>query len=77
MRSRFETELASKPSAYHPIDVDRVRTDDWQLLRFLERSTNWTEAYAQLIDALQWKKQVGVHDKRDEDFPREFYELNG
>ena len=75
MRSLFEAELERTPTAFHQIDIDRVRTDDWQLLGFLQRSTSATEAYELLSIALLWKKHIGVHEKRDEDFPLEFYKV--
>ena len=76
IRSWFEDELLVNPTLYHPLDINRVRTEDWAVVRFLERSPNRAEAWRRIKDSLQWKVKMGVHTKTEEQFPREFYEIN-
>lgn len=76
IRARFEAELAVNPDLYHPIDVKRVRTEDWQVKRFLlntESGDAEDEAFHSLLSALQWKKAFGLHDRTDAYFPRELW----
>ncbi len=35
IRSRFEEELKKNSSLYDPVDIKRVRTEDWQIQRYL------------------------------------------
>ncbi len=81
LRAQFEAELTTNPSLYHPVDIDRVRTEDWQVKRYLleeeEHGNNNEEvAFEALLKTLQWKKRFGLHERTDQYFPREFWELN-
>lgn len=76
LRARFEAELVRNASRYHEIDVERVRTEEWQVKRFLLRyDHNEDKAFEAMLAALQWKKEFGIHDRTDQDFPRELYEI--
>lgn len=35
IRTRFEEELKKNPGLYDPIDIKRVRTEEWQVKRYL------------------------------------------
>jgi hypothetical protein len=74
---KYEYEL--NPELYHEIDVNRVRRDNWQIRRFVldQEDGNPDKAYEAMIKALQWKKSFGIHDRDDQYFPKEFYELHG
>lgn len=78
IRAKFEQELSAHPDLYHPIDVERVRTEEWQVKRFIldQADGDLQKAFAALIKALQWKKSFGVHDRTDQYFPKEIWELN-
>lgn len=78
LRAQFEAELKSNGDLYHPIDIERVRTEDWQVKRFLldQADGNEDAAFQALIKALQWKKSFGVHDRTDQYFPKEVWEQN-
>lgn len=80
LRALFEADLSAHPDLYHPIDVERVRTEEWQVKRFLldqPDQEDETAAFAALSKALQWKKSFGLHDRTDQYFPKEIWELNG
>lgn len=78
VREMFEAELAKNADAYHPVDIERVRNEEWQVKRFLLASKdNVDEAFAALCQALQWKKTFGLHDRPDSFYPKEIWELNG
>ena len=63
---------------FHPIDVKRVRKEDWQIRRYLvDRDINGDvdQAYCRLIETLEWKQQFGVHRLTESYWPTEFYQL--
>ena len=77
LRALFEVELTKNPDLYHPVDIDRVRTEDWQVKRFLlEKEGNEPAAFQALLSALQWKQSFGVHDRPDAHYPAELWLLN-
>ena len=75
LRERFLIECENNEHLYHELDVKRVRTDDWQIERFVINHNNEDKAYEALVKALQWKKSFGVHDRTDLYFPEEYYEF--
>ena len=78
LRALFEVELTKNPDLYHPVDIDRVRTEDWQVKRFLlYHPESEQAAFQALLKALQWKKSFGVHDRSDAYFPREWWLMSG
>lgn len=78
LRKRFEEEVANNGNLYHEVDVNRVKTEEFQVKRFLLNNDNDEErAFDALLKALQWKKEFGVHDRTDQYFPKEVWELNG
>ncbi|KAH9409349.1 Motile sperm domain-containing protein 2, partial [Tyrophagus putrescentiae] len=86
IRARFEAELQKKTSAgghhqsFHPVDIERVKGEDWQIERYLlEANGNVDVAYSSLIRTLTWKASFGggVHNSTEADFPSEFYHLYG
>ena len=78
VRARFEKELATVPDSFHPIDIERVRNDQWQVKRFLLHYGNDEAAAAEaLFKALRWKKEYGIHNRDDRYFPRELFEMSG
>ena len=78
IRAEFEKELSSNIHLYHPIDIERVRSEDWQVKRFIidQPDGDVSKAFAALCRSLQWKKSFGLHDRTDEYFPKEIWELN-
>lgn len=77
LRKRFEEELTNNSLLYHPNDVERVRKEDWQVKRFLDEYENEDQAFNELLKSLKWKKEFGIHERDDQYFPKEFWELNG
>lgn len=88
MRQMFQDELRAHAERYHPVDVERVQSEQWQIERFLINSNknvpipldDYTEvhvanAFQSLIESLQWKKRLLIHDITEDYFPKEFYFL--
>ena len=77
LRQRFLTEADDKPDLYHQIDVSRVRTEDWQVERFLLDTHTEDDAFKMLTKAMQWKHSFGIHERTDHYFPKEFFDIFG
>lgn len=77
LRDRFLTESETNPQLYNPIDVKRVKTEDWQVYRFILDNDSEEDAYKELIRVLQWKHTYGLHERSDEYFPKEFFIIFG
>ena len=76
MRKRFLDEVSANPSLYHEIDVNRVKTQEWQVKRFLlDQDNDEDKAFNALVAAMKWKKEYGIHDRTDQYFPKELWEL--
>ena len=80
LRQRFEKELEQNKNDYHPVDIERVRTEQWQVERFAVDDIYALDdddgPFQALLNALKWKKQFNVHDRTEKSFPKEFFELN-
>jgi hypothetical protein len=78
IREKFLIEYQMNPELYHEIDVNRVRDDNWQIERFIldQKNRDEDKAYEAMVKALRWKKSFGVHERNDQYFPKEFYELH-
>ncbi len=75
LRDRFLEEVAKNPDLYYQEDIDRIKSSDWPLQRFLlVRKNKVEDALKSLINAMQWRKSYGVLEINDQDFPREIYQ---
>lgn len=78
LRDKFLSEVQYNPGDYHPIDIERIRAEDWQIRRYLDENDNDVDkSYNHLCRSMKWKKDNGVHNYRDDYWPREFYESAG
>lgn len=74
IRQRILEQSSSASADYEPSDLELIRTNDWQIQRFLlEAKMNTEQACKQLTAALEWRKKVGVVWQRADDFPAEYY----
>ena len=55
IRRKFLLEANTDGQFYHPIDVERVRTEDWQIERFVLENGSEDQALRALITAMKWK----------------------
>jgi len=75
LRSRFLEEAAKNPDLYYQQDIDKIKSSNWPLQRFLLiRKNKVDDALKSLINAMQWRKSFGVLELSDKDFPREIYQ---
>ena len=85
-RSGSNTESSYECESFHEVDIERMRGSDDLIIRYLleffedhPRELTKEEKILQnvtdiIIDCLKWRKEFGVNDFKDEDFPIEFYE---
>jgi hypothetical protein len=72
-RKKFLNDSEANPKLYHQIDVERVRSENWQIERFILEIEAEDKAYKALTDAMKWKKSFGIHERNDKYFPKEFF----
>lgn len=78
LRKRFLEEVEKNPGLYHEIDIERVKTEEWQVKRFLvEFNNDEDKAFELLCKAMKWKKEFGIHERDDQYFFKELWELTG
>ena len=74
IRNQFIIEAIKYENHYHEIDIYRICTDDWTIDRYLLVNKDQQNAYNALLEAIQWKKKFGVHQRTNDYFMREVYE---
>lgn len=71
-------EFEKNPDLFDPSDVERFLNSDWTVTRFLLRKKDNVEDAAQMmINCAKWRHRLGMPRWKDEDFPKEFYNLGG
>lgn len=78
VRSIVQEELEKNPQDFDKQDVERFMNSDWTVTRFLLRKKdNINDAAQMMIGCAKWRHKLGMPRWKDEDFPREFYNLGG
>ncbi|OTF69199.1 hypothetical protein BLA29_002378 [Euroglyphus maynei] len=76
IRQRFLEEIDKNPTHYHQVDVKRVKEEEWEVRRFLlEYNGDENAAFEAMVKCYRWKKEFGVHERTDDMFPKELWEL--
>jgi len=74
VRDRFLERVAKSPELYYEKDIDRVKSNNWSIQRFLGHMKSDVDKAVEALDkAMKWRKSFGVLDLKDSDFPREGY----
>ena len=73
-------EINQQPHLYHPKDINKIKTSDAFIQRFITehqspKKNNWEEIVAVIIESLKWRKEFGLNDIDPKMFPKEFYDL--
>lgn len=78
VRSIIQAEVDKDSSQFDPNDIERFMKSDWTVTRFLLRKKdNIEDAGQMMISCARWRHKLGMPRWKDEDFPREFYNLGG
>lgn len=72
LRNKFSVICDINEDRYHEIDVHRLLVDDWFIDRFILTNKN---AYEAMTEAMVWIKDFKAYERKDDDFPLEFYEM--
>lgn len=74
VRLKFLDDVKENPSLYNDIDIERCKTDEWTVKRFIAyKKHNLNEASAALIKSMRWRKEWNASSLKETDFPTEFY----
>lgn len=78
VRAIIQAEVDKDPGQFDPSDIERFMKSDWTVTRFLLRKKdNIEDAGQMMINCGRWRHKLGMPRWKDEDFPREFYNLGG
>lgn len=78
VREILKEEYDKNPQDFDAEDVDRFMKSDWTVTRFLLRKKDdIDEAAKMMISCGRWRHKLGMPRWKDEDFPKEFYNLGG
>lgn len=76
IRSIIMEMYSDDPELFDPIDIERVKVDDWYIKRFLlAQDRNVKSASNMLVGSLKWRKSYGVNHLDLRSFPSEIYRL--
>ena len=76
VRERLVSEMTAHSDLYDECDLERVRSNDWVIKRFLLVMKGDVEnAFVAVRDAMKWRKSYEVNTRTDLDFPLEFYKI--
>lgn len=78
VRAIIQAEVDKDPNQFDPNDIERFMKSDWTVTRFLLRKKdNIEDAGQMMISCARWRHKLGMPRWKDEDFPKEFYNLGG
>lgn len=78
LRRRILNECEQNPGMFSQTDVNKCKTDDWHLSRFLLRHKLDVDAALDMLKkAMRFKHENLCHSLRVQDFPAEFYQVGG
>src|SRR5438045_646920 len=61
VRERLEVEYAKDPDAFEPMDVERMRTCEWTVSRYILRNHGDIDATVEMaLKAGRWRKDIGM-----------------
>lgn len=78
VRTIVKAEFEKNPDQFDESDIERFMSSDWTVTRFLLRKKDNVEDAAQMIiNCAKWRNKLGMPRWKDEDFPKEFYNIGG
>ena len=61
LRHKLLDNYGECPDDYDPVDMEMIKTNDFQIKRFITyNNMNEKQAFAQLTDAMKWRKSHGI-----------------
>lgn len=78
VREIISAAVEKNPDQFDSHDVERYMKSDWTVTRFLLRKKdNIEDAAHMMISCGKWRHKLGIPRWKDQDFPREFYNIGG
>ncbi|OXA37926.1 motile sperm domain-containing protein 2 [Folsomia candida] len=75
LRKNFNDKVASQSPGFHPNDLERVKSDELWMRRFIAHAeSNMDTASTLLYECCQWRKDFGTNDLDDTNIPRDLLE---
>ena len=74
IREKFVKEYESNPSLYYQSDCQKIKTELWPIVRYVLVHKTENASLQALIKAMKWRKEFGILDRTDADFPQEVYQ---
>ena len=74
IREKFITEYKANSSFYYKADFNKIKSEQWPIERFVLIHKTEDASLQALIKAMKWRKEFGVLDRTDTDFPQEIYQ---
>ena len=77
LRNQVIRRSAESPDKYYWEDVEKIRTSDWAVIRFIpDDSLEPIEKISESIDTcLKWRKEYGIREIQLTSFPAEFFAI--
>ncbi|OTF76158.1 hypothetical protein BLA29_004094 [Euroglyphus maynei] len=75
IRERLEEEFKHNVTLYDSIDIERIRTDSWQVERFIQEYHHENETFDAILKTLKWRKSERVNEINENDFFKELWTL--
>ena len=75
VRKSFAEKAKSSAGDFEASDVEKVRTNDKFIERYIADTRDDAEALKKLIATMKWRKSFGVKNMKDSDFPAEIFKI--
>lgn len=76
VREKFVDYAQKNPDKVNERDLERLKTDDWYLKRYLlARNRKVQDTLQMLKHTMEWRNEFGIHLSEDSMFPQEFYKI--
>ena len=77
IREKFVKEYQLNPSIYYESDYEKIKAETWPIERYVLVHKTENASIEALIKTMKWRKEFGILDRTDADFPQEVYQLLG
>ncbi|KAH7636921.1 motile sperm domain-containing protein 2 [Dermatophagoides farinae] len=75
IREYIEKQYEKNKELYDESDIERVRTDDWTVERFIRRRKTMKESIEMLDNTLKFRHEMDMPRLKEDDFPEEFHKI--
>ena len=73
LREKIMRNINTENNLIHEIDIQKLMTDDFQIFKFKDDKLDINNISDRIVSFFKWKNENLIHEKKDEDFPIEFW----